>query len=200
MTAEERRVLPRREISGALYENGDRLPAIAGYVAVWHNGYYHHAQREQLERGAFEQALRQGGDVVALIDHGGQVLGSTATGTLKLEEDDIGLSFALTPRGQAGANLVAAIRRGEFAGMSWDGLTRRSSMRREYGVQTEVIAETTLREITFAGAQRPANANTFCLVLGDLRHDGHAWIHQGKTVRACQARQAIYDLALRSTT
>ncbi|KFC68433.1 Phage prohead protease (Modular protein) [Devosia sp. LC5] len=67
--------------------------------------------REKLRRGCFANSLEQG-DIRALYDHDtGRVIGRTKSGTLRLQEDPIGLRFELdveesTPDGQTVMALV----------------------------------------------------------------------------------------------
>jgi HK97 family phage prohead protease len=67
--------------------------------------------RERLQRGCFAESIARD-DIRALLDHDpGRVLGRTSAGTLRLEEDAIGLQFSLdldstTPSGQEAAGTV----------------------------------------------------------------------------------------------
>ncbi|STO64730.1 phage phi-c31 gp35-like protein [Haemophilus parahaemolyticus] len=53
---------------------------------------------EQFSPNAFAETLKEGKDVRALFEHDhSKLLGRTSSNTLKLEQDNIGLRFELTP-------------------------------------------------------------------------------------------------------
>jgi HK97 family phage prohead protease len=93
-------------------------PVIFGHAAVFNvpasvQGKF----EEQFLPGAFADSLRSN-SVVMLWDHDSRnVLGSTASGTLKVYEDEIGLAVECTPPRFAERE-VEAIRRGDVRGMS----------------------------------------------------------------------------------
>lgn len=89
----ERRIIVADEVK---FEQGDKAARISGYAAVFNSpsqdlgGF-----REVIVPGAFTRALGDGnGNVPLLIEHDGLPLADTATGTLRLHEDDRGLAFA----------------------------------------------------------------------------------------------------------
>ncbi|MCC7046735.1 MAG: HK97 family phage prohead protease [Alphaproteobacteria bacterium] len=75
---------------------------------------------EAIAPGAFAGALRQGADVVALVDHDpGRLLARTRSGTLQLRDDARGLMFALEiPDTQLGRDIAAMVTRGDVGGCS----------------------------------------------------------------------------------
>lgn len=77
--------------------------------------------REIIRPGAFRASLAPGSDVLALADHNpAQVLGRTASGTLRLSEDAKGLAFDLdVPDTQAGRDMLALAQRGDIGGASF---------------------------------------------------------------------------------
>src|SRR5271156_5016934 len=94
--------------------------------------------REQIAPGAFSRSLNAGGDVVALLNHDQNSipLGRTKSGTLRLAQDDKGLSFRVQlDKNQAlHRDLHASVRRGDLdscsfafdvpdGGDSWDDST-----------------------------------------------------------------------------
>jgi HK97 family phage prohead protease len=90
-----------------------------GYAALFNapadiGGYF----QETIAPGAFADALK--GDVRALIDHdSGRVIGRTAAGTLRLEEDATGLRFEVDlPDTTDGRDLAVQLERGDITGMS----------------------------------------------------------------------------------
>jgi uncharacterized protein len=77
--------------------------------------------RETIAVGAFDRTLEENPDVLALYEHDEkQVLGRTINGTLKLEVDEHGLRVEITPPDtQVGRDVLALVRRGDVAGMSF---------------------------------------------------------------------------------
>jgi HK97 family phage prohead protease len=80
------------------------------------------AFRETIAKGAFTRALAEKQDVVATIQHDpSRILGRTKSGTLRLAQDDTGLSFrvALDPTNTEHTNLRAGILRGDWDSCSF---------------------------------------------------------------------------------
>lgn len=78
--------------------------------------------REQIAKGAFTRALKERQDVRALFNHSpDKILGRTASGTLKLEQDDRGLKMRcqLDPNQQWQRDLYSAVLRGDVNSMSF---------------------------------------------------------------------------------
>lgn len=96
-------------------------PLIRGYAAVFNQlsgdlgGF-----REQLNAGAFTEALGTS-DVRALINHDSNlVLGRSTSGTLTMREDSTGLAVEITPPDtQAARDLMELMRRGDVSQMSF---------------------------------------------------------------------------------
>jgi len=76
--------------------------------------------REVVRPGAFTKSLEEG-DQRAFWSHDpAQVLGRVSAGTLKLEEDDIGLRVEITPPDtQVGRDAIESVRRGDVTQMSF---------------------------------------------------------------------------------
>ena len=76
--------------------------------------------REKVRKGAFEETLRND-TIKGLFNHNTDlVLGSTKSGTLKLQEDDRGLKFELElPNTTAGKDAAESIKRGDIDGVSF---------------------------------------------------------------------------------
>ena len=95
---------------------------LVGYAAVFNapsldlGGF-----REIVAPGAFKRTLADSAHVVALNNHNAdQVLGRVGSGTLRLEEDDIGLRFELDlPDTSYARDLSALVQRGDVAGCSF---------------------------------------------------------------------------------
>ncbi len=95
---------------------------LAGYAALYNSetriGSFF---REVIEPGAFRAALARQDDVRALFNHDANyVLGRTAAGTLRLEEDERGLRYTVTlPDTQAGRDLWTSVQRGDVSQSSF---------------------------------------------------------------------------------
>lgn len=76
--------------------------------------------REVIKRGAFRNTLEKN-DVRALYDHNTSlVLGRVKSGTLQLNEDDIGLRFEIDlPDTQTARDLAESVKRGDIDGCSF---------------------------------------------------------------------------------
>jgi len=85
------------------------------------SGRHRHPHRHPHPRGAFADTLRSGRDVLALVDHDpGRLLGRTKNSTLRLAEDQRGLSFSIDiPDTQIGRDVLAMAERGDLGGASF---------------------------------------------------------------------------------
>lgn len=94
---------------------------LAGYVATFGTPATIGGFTESIRAGAFRSSLAGGADILALVDHDpGQVLGRTASGTLRLAEDARGLSFELDlPDTSLGRDMLALAERRDLGGMSF---------------------------------------------------------------------------------
>lgn len=128
----------KRSIFGEVSGDGNKL---VGYGAVFNSptriSEGGRDFTEVIKPGAFRSALASNGDVVATYNHNPEkLLGRTASGTLRLQEDTKGLRFELDlPDTPTGNELRALVARGDIRGASftfmvrrggeaWDGSTR----------------------------------------------------------------------------
>ena len=76
---------------------------------------------ETIRSGAFADTLNKREDVLALVDHdASKLLGRTASGTLRLNEDTRGLAFEVdVPPTTLGNDVLAMAERGDLGGMSF---------------------------------------------------------------------------------
>lgn len=100
---------------------GNRL---VGYAAVFNeptSRQRDYTGTETIARTAFDGLLTDTSDVVALVNHdASQMLGRTASGTLRLHTDDHGLGFELDlPDTQLGRDVRVLVERGDLRGMSF---------------------------------------------------------------------------------
>lgn len=125
-----------RSTHSEFHNDGNRL---AGYAAVWDSpAVISEAGRtftEIVRRGAFAKAIESKADIIATFNHDtGKLLGRTASGTLRLHEDNHGLRFEIDLPASA-ADLKELVARGDVKGASfsfavrkggerWDGNTR----------------------------------------------------------------------------
>jgi HK97 family phage prohead protease len=113
----------------------DGSKKLDGYAAVFNKetviGDYF---REVIEPGAFKGALKDG-DVRGLFNHDpNQVLGRTASKTMKLVEDDKGLRYVITPPDTTlGRDVLALVDRGDVTGSSFGFTVKRDSWTRPTG-------------------------------------------------------------------
>ncbi|SPW64601.1 putative head maturation protease of prophage [Escherichia coli] len=105
---------------------------------------------EKFQRGAFSEWLAAGNDVRGLYEHDhSMLLGRTRSGTLKLEEDETGLRFELTPPDTStGRDVIELVKRGDISGMSFGFRSRKDvwDTTTDPCVRTVLVAE--LYEIT----------------------------------------------------
>lgn len=96
---------------------------------------------EVIAPGAFASSLKNGGDILALVDHdAGRVLARTRSGTLRLSEDTRGLAFSLdVPDTSAGRDVLALAERGDLGGMSF-GFSVRQGGEHWQGARRELRA------------------------------------------------------------
>lgn len=75
---------------------------------------------ESIRPGAATASI-PGRDILALVDHdSGKVLGRTRSGTLRLSEDERGVSFEIDlPETTAARDVLALVERGDAGGMSF---------------------------------------------------------------------------------
>lgn len=96
-------------------------PTFVGYAAVFDSPSEPLPFTEYVRKGAFQRTLEANADVRLLIDHEGLPLARTASGTLRLSEDDRGLLVeaeldAANPDAQ---RVISGLRRGDLSQMSF---------------------------------------------------------------------------------
>ena len=92
-----------------------------GYAAVFNAPSEPLPFTERIAPGAFKRSLQSRNDIKLLWNHeSGTVLGSTRAGTLRLEEDNVGLRVSADlPDTQAGRDAAYLIKRGDVDAMSF---------------------------------------------------------------------------------
>lgn len=115
-----------RELTGKieLRENGEGKRMLTGYAVKWEMksqvlGFLRKF-REQFKKGAFTESLEKDDQLFLWSHDPSKVLGRTKNGTLRLEEDDIGLRFELDlPNTTLGNDAYETIKRGDVDGVSF---------------------------------------------------------------------------------
>lgn len=107
-----------RRASIELRARGRRLE---GYAALYGVDTRISDFTEVIVPGAFTDTLREGRDVLALVDHDARaVLARTRSGTLRLSEDSKGLAFDLdVPNTTFGRDILELAERGDVGGASF---------------------------------------------------------------------------------
>jgi HK97 family phage prohead protease len=121
---------------------------LAGHAAVFdRETVVSNLFREKVGRSAFRKTLADGADVRCLLDHvPSQLLGRTRARTLTLEEDDIGLAFAVRlPDTQLAHDTLALVERGDLSECSFAFSIIRED--RQEPVEGESLPLFTLREV-----------------------------------------------------
>ncbi|STO92243.1 phage phi-c31 gp35-like protein [Haemophilus pittmaniae] len=111
------------EIRSATLSTDEENQKLVGYAVKWNSPSQVLCCDfvESFAPNAFSESLASGEDVRALFEHDyTKLLGRTSAGTLKLEEDSIGLRFELTPPNTTtGKDLLVSVARGDISGMSF---------------------------------------------------------------------------------
>lgn len=147
----ERRMVDAHLTQLAMQARDGAEPKIAGYAAVFYDGsseteFEFFGMHERIMRSAFNNAIGRD-DVRALFNHDSNyVLGRTASGTLKLSVDEIGLRYEIDPPDHA-ASLVESIERGDITGSSFAFTVRKQRMVDEGGKQVREIHDLDLFDV-----------------------------------------------------
>ncbi|WP_448911861.1 HK97 family phage prohead protease [Haemophilus sputorum] len=111
------------EIRSTTLSTDEENQKLVGYAVKWNSPsqVLYCDFVELFAPNAFSESLASGEDVRALFEHDyTKLLGRTSAGTLKLEEDSIGLRFEITPPDTTlGKDLLVSVARGDITGMSF---------------------------------------------------------------------------------
>jgi uncharacterized protein len=124
---------------------------------------------ETIRSGAFADTLGKREDVLALVDHdASKLLGRTASGTLRLNEDTRGLAFEVdVPPTTLGNDVLAMAERGDLGGMSFGFRTLADHWTDQ---RTRELRAVQLVEVSVVHAF-PAYAGTSVMARGKSRVD-----------------------------
>jgi Escherichia/Staphylococcus phage prohead protease len=113
--------------------------------------------RERIGRNAFAESIKEGADILALLDHDPtRVLGRTRTKTLQLSDEPQGLAFDIeVPNTGAGRDALALAMRGDLGGCSVGFVVEKESQDGD----VRVVERAKLLEISIVSAW-PAYAET----------------------------------------
>ncbi|MEK4062191.1 MULTISPECIES: HK97 family phage prohead protease [unclassified Paenibacillus] len=142
------RYLPAKiEVRSTEGEGESQTQTIGGYVVkfnqrsqlIWGEFY------ERVAKGAFSRSLQEN-VIKAFWNHRSDfVLGSTKPGTLRLLEDDVGLSFEIDlPNNTWGNDAYESVRRGDVDGVSFGFYVRSNGDAWEYIKEEDVYIRTLL--------------------------------------------------------
>jgi hypothetical protein len=137
----ERRSMP---FTAEMRAEGDKPPHLSGHAAIFNAlsddlGFY----RERILPGAFDEPLARPDDVRLLINHEGLALARTKSGTLKLEQDEIGLKVDadLDPANPRVAELSSVMGRGDVDQMSFAFEVGKDEFETKDGVLVRTVEE-----------------------------------------------------------
>ncbi len=123
---------------------------IAGYAATFNKEAENLSFREQIAPGAFTRSLESSDPIFLLVNHNTDQLplASTASGTLKLSQDKVGLRMEadLDSSNPRAAELASALSRGDVNRMSFSITIAPGGETRENAVRT--ITDCTLYEVS----------------------------------------------------
>lgn len=136
---------------------------LAGYVTRFNNETRIGDFYEKVMPGAFADSLSDGRNIIALADHDRRaLLGSTASGTLQLREDNQGLAFELAlPDTSVGRDIAVLVERRDIQGCSFGFSVPAggdSWLDRGDGSMLRELRNVQLHEVTVTAT--PAYANT----------------------------------------
>lgn len=105
---------------------------------------------ERLRPGVFKTSLKSGRDVYFLWSHDhSKPLGSTKSGTLKLNDTASGLEFELTPgHTSVGQDAIESVRRGDVKGVSFGFTIKESTWDRAGSISIRDVLKADLFELS----------------------------------------------------
>jgi len=128
----------------------DNRPKIVGHAAVFNKpSLPMRGFREKINQGAFSKTIIED-DIKALWNHNADyVLGRNKSGTLKLQEDEIGLRIEIDPPDTTYANdLIESIKRGDVDQMSFGFITRDEKWTEENGETIRTLIDVQLFDVS----------------------------------------------------
>jgi Escherichia/Staphylococcus phage prohead protease len=125
---------------------------IRGYASIFNSPSSPGALpfREIVRPGAFSRAIKEGQDVLCLVNHDqNQIVGRTKAGSLRLREDDKGLFIENDcPDTQVGRDLVTNIRAGLIRQMSFSFIPKRQRFYKEQGMNCRDLEDVDILDVS----------------------------------------------------
>lgn len=169
-----------------------------GYAALFNSeadigGYF----REVIAPGAFSETLKND-DIRALIDHDtGRVIGRSSAGTLRLKEDDKGLSVEIDlPDTTDGRDLAVQLERGDISGMSFGFIVRHDEWDETSDPPTRTIHAVDLREVSAVAFPAYGDTEIALRSLENARENGRK-VNADKARKSWSARKAEMEQKVR---
>lgn len=169
-----------------------------GYAALFNSeadigGYF----REVIAPGAFRETLKND-DIRALIDHDtGRVIGRSTAGTLRLKEDDKGLSVEIDlPDTTDGRDLAVQLERGDISGMSFGFIVRHDEWDETSDPPTRTIHAVDLREVSAVAFPAYGDTEIALRSLENARENGRK-VNADKARKSWSARKAEMEQKVR---
>lgn len=163
----------------------DQGKTIAGYAAIFNEvadigGSF----REIIAPGAFKETLS--GDIRALVDHdSGRVIGRSKAGTLRLTEDDHGLSVEVDlPDTTDGRDLAVSLTRGDISGMSFGFRVTHDEWDETGDIPTRTIRAVELFEVSAVAFPAYEGTELALRSLNDGRSEREKKEHNAAAARA----------------
>jgi uncharacterized protein len=139
----------------------DDQPVLHGYALRWNELSSPLPFLEKFLPGAFQEQLRSGDDVLALVDHDtGKVIGRRSNNTLDLIEDEQGLRIEIKPNTGTtwGKDIVSLVERRDVTGMSIGFKAEQDTWDNQDGKQIRSVEKASLVEVSVV--VNPAYAGT----------------------------------------
>lgn len=160
------------------YRDDEQAPTVIGHAATFNQPYSVGFFTETIHPDAFKRTLALSPDVRLLVDHEGQPLARTKSGTLRLGTDSRGLTVeaSLDPTDPDVQRLIPKMRRGDMDQMSF---AFRVPTGGDAWDHSGDIPTRTIREASLAGGDvsivtYPANENASVALRSRESRDAHA--------------------------
>lgn len=125
---------------------------ITGYINKFNTRSQYMGFYEEVRNGAFDKTLSDGHNIYAMYNHdSNMILGSTRSGSLKLNTDNIGLHFELriNPNISYASDIAELVKSGDLEGCSFGfWVTDDEWTRTEDKIDLRIIKELELIEVT----------------------------------------------------
>ncbi len=125
---------------------------ISGYINKFNTRSQYMGFYEEVAKGAFDKTLADGHNIYAMYNHNSDmILGSTRSGSLKLNTDNIGLHFELriNPNISYASDIAELVKSGDLEGCSFGfWVTDDEWTRTEDKIDLRIIKELELIEVT----------------------------------------------------